>query len=102
MLCPPLSPGRSCPSHAADWAPVAAAPKLPLKYTTKPAAFFGYHRELQGRLAGGWFGRHLIHPIDFAEFLQKLWVTIIEANDPAELGAVSRFVLYDFAPTNPA
>jgi hypothetical protein len=42
-------------------------------------------------------GEHLIDTIDLAEFLQKLRVTIIEANDFPELGAVAPFALYHFA-----
>ena len=38
------------------------------------------------------------YPIDFSEFLQKFWITIIEANDLAKLGAVTCFVLDHFAP----
>jgi hypothetical protein len=41
---------------------------------------------------------NLIHPIDFAEFVQKLWIAVIEANDFCELRAVSPFVFYDLAP----
>jgi len=51
------------------------------------------------RLSGGWFAhRHLIHPIDFAEFIEKLWIAIIQTDDLAKLGAVPPFVFYDFAP----
>src|SRR6266487_771604 len=51
------------------------------------------------RLSGGWFARrHPIHPIDFAEFIQKLWIAIVQTDDLAKLGAVAPFVLYDFAP----
>jgi hypothetical protein len=51
------------------------------------------------RVAGRWFARrHLIHPIDFAEFIQKLWIAIIQTDDLAKLGAVPPFVFYDFAP----
>ena len=50
------------------------------------------------RLSGGWFGGHLIHPIDFAEFIQKLWIAIVQTDDLAKPGAVPPFVFYDFAP----
>src|SRR6266566_8959239 len=42
-------------------------------------------------------GGYLIHPIYFSEFLQKFWITVIEANDLAKLGAVTCFVLDHFA-----
>jgi hypothetical protein len=40
----------------------------------------------------------MIDPIDFPELMQKLRVAIVEAHDFAELRAIARFVLYDFAP----
>src|SRR5262249_35129624 len=43
-------------------------------------------------------GRDLIHTIDLAEFLQKLWIAIIEAHDSGKLRAVSQLVLYNFTP----
>jgi hypothetical protein len=39
-----------------------------------------------------------IYTVDSPELLQKLWVAIVQAHDFAKLGAVTRFVLYDFAP----
>jgi hypothetical protein len=41
---------------------------------------------------------NLIHPIDFAELVQKLWNAVIEAHDFAKLGAIAHLVLYNFAP----
>src|SRR5437899_36150 len=51
------------------------------------------------RLSDGWFGGHLIHPIDFAEFIQKLWIAIVQTDDLAKLGAVPPFVRSAFAPS---
>src|SRR6266566_2405298 len=39
------------------------------------------------RLSGGWFGGHLIHPIDFAEFIQKLWIAIVQTDDLCQTGS---------------
>jgi hypothetical protein len=47
----------------------------------------------------GWFARtHLIHPIDLSELIQKLWIAIVQTDNFSELGAVTPFVLHDFAP----
>jgi hypothetical protein len=43
-------------------------------------------------------GKYLIDPIDLAELVQKLWVTVIEAYDLSKLGAVAPLVFYDLAP----
>ena len=42
--------------------------------------------------------RRRVHSIDFPEFLQKLWIAVVEAHDLAELGAITRFVLDNLAP----
>jgi hypothetical protein len=41
---------------------------------------------------------NLVDPIDFAEFLQKLRIAVVQTHDLAELRAVPPFVLYDLAP----